>query len=180
MSGTTNNGRVPRLRFPEFRGAEGWTEKPLKAAAQINPANKDLPESFIYIDLEAVDAGELKARARIFRIGAPSRAQRLLEHGDIIYQIVRPYQRNNLLCAFEDDEVYVASTGYAQLRAEGNNRFLYQSIHTDSFVGRVMAKCTGSNYPAINSSDLAEIELPIPPTLAEQKKSPIAFPPSTT
>ena len=161
---------VPKLRFPDFRGAEGWTEKPLKAAAHINPANGGLPESFVYIDLESVDAGELKAKERICRVGAPSRAQRLVERGDIIYQVVRPYQRNNLLCEFDDDENYVASTGYAQLRAKGSNRFLYQSIHSDSFVGRVIAKCTGSNYPAINSSDLAEIHLPIPPTLSEQQK----------
>jgi len=161
---------VPKLRFPEFRGAEGWTEKPLKTAAHINPANGGLPESFVYIDLESVDAGELKAKERISRVGAPSRAQRVVERGDIIYQVVRPYQRNNLLCEFDDDENYVASTGYAQLRAKGSNRFLYQSIHTDSFVGRVIAKCTGSNYPAINSSDLADIHLPIPPTLPEQQK----------
>ncbi|NJM09785.1 MAG: restriction endonuclease subunit S [Bdellovibrionaceae bacterium] len=93
-----------------------------------------------------------------------------MKQGDIIYQVVRPYQRNNLLCEFDDDENYVASTGYAQLRAKGSNRFLYQSIHTDSFVSRVIAKCTGSNYPAINSSDLAKIELPLPPTVAEQQK----------
>jgi type I restriction enzyme S subunit len=52
----------------------------------------------------------------------------------------------------------------------GSNRFLYQSIHTDSFVNRVITKCTGSSYPAINSSDLAEIEIPFPPTLDEQQK----------
>ncbi len=161
---------TPKLRFPEFREAAGWTEKPLKAVAKINPANDGLPESFIYIDLESVEAGKLKAKNRISRVGAPSRAQRLVERGDIIYQVVRPYQRNNLLCEFDDDEDYVASTGYAQLRAKGNNRFLYQSIHTDSFVGRVIAKCTGSNYPAINSSDLAEIELSLPPSLPEQQK----------
>jgi type I restriction enzyme S subunit len=160
----------PRLRFSEFRGAGEWTAKPLKAAAQVNPANKGLPESFTYIDLESVNVGELKAKSRISRIGAPSRAQRLLEHGDIIYQIVRPYQRNNLLCEFDDDDDYVASTGYAQLRAKGNNRFLYQSIHTDSFVNQVIANCTGSSYPAINSSDLAEIEISFPPTLDEQQK----------
>ena len=161
---------VPKLRFPEFRGKEGWTEKPLKAAAHINPGNDGLPESFIYIDLESVEAGNLKAKNRISREGSPSRAQRLVEHGDIIFQVVRPYQRNNLLCEFDDDDDYVASTGYAQLRAKGSNRFLYQSIHTDSFVGRVMAKCTGSNYPAINSSDLADIQLPLPATLPEQQK----------
>ncbi|MCC6505945.1 MAG: restriction endonuclease subunit S [Aquimonas sp.] len=161
---------VPKLRFPEFRDAEGWTEKPLKAAAHINPSNDGLPESFVYIDLESVDAGKLNAKERISRAGAPSRAQRLVERGDIIYQVVRPYQRNNLLCEFDDDDDYVASTGYAQLRAKGSNRFLYQSIHIDSFVGKVIAKCTGSNYPAINSSDLAEIHLPIPPTLPEQQR----------
>ena len=166
---------VPKLRFPEFRDATGWKEKPLKEAAQINPSNSGLPESFIYIDLESVDAGELKAKTGISRDAAPSRAQRLVERGDIIYQVVRPYQRNNLLCEFDDEEAYVASTGYAQLRAKGSNRFLYQSIHTDSFVGRVIAKCTGSNYPAINSSDLAEIQLPIPPTRhPSNKKSPSA------
>jgi type I restriction enzyme S subunit len=170
MKDEATTALVPKLRFPEFRGTEGWKEKPLKAAAEINPANGGLPESFVYIDLESVDAGELKAKDRISRVGAPSRAQRVVERGDIIYQVVRPYQRNNLLCEFDHDENYVASTGYAQLRANGNNRFLYQSIHTDSFVGRVIAKCTGSNYPAINSSDLAEIHLPIPPTLAEQQK----------
>lgn len=161
---------VPKRRFPEFRGEEGWTEKPLKAAAQINPANDGLPESFIYIDLESVEAGKLKAKNQISREGSPSRAQRLVERGDIIFQVVRPYQRNNLLCEFDDDDDYVASTGYAQLRAKCSNTFLYQSIHTDSFVGRVMAKCTGSNYPAINSSDLADIQLPLPATLAEQQK----------
>ena len=161
---------VPKLRFSEFLGNGGWTETPLNAAAQINPSNNGLPESFIYIDLEAVDAGQLKAKSRISRNEAPSRAQRLVERGDIIYQVVRPYQRNNLLCEFDDHDDYVASTGYAQLRAIGSNHFLYQSIHTETFVRRVITKCTGSNYPAINSSDLAEIELPIPPTLAEQQK----------
>lgn len=69
---------VPKLRFPEFRGTLEWKEKPLKAAAEINPANGGLPESFVYIDLESVDAGELKAKDRISRVGAPSRAQRLV------------------------------------------------------------------------------------------------------
>jgi type I restriction enzyme S subunit len=166
----TTPALVPKLRFPEFRGAEGWSEKPLNAIADINPANNGLPESFFYIDLESVVAGELKGKERISRIGAPSRAQRLVKRGDIIYQIVRPYQRNNLLCEFDDNAHYVASTGYAQLRAKGSNQFLYQCIHTDSFVERVIAKCTGSNYPAINSSALAGIRLPVPPSFSEQRK----------
>jgi type I restriction enzyme S subunit len=137
---------------------------------EINPANDGLPESFIYIDLESVNGGVLKARRRIEKRNAPDRAQRLLKDGDVVFQIVRPYQRNNLLVRFVDGETYVASTGYAQLRAKESGAYLFQVIHTDKFVERVLAKCTGSSYPAINSSDLADVALPMPPTVREQQK----------
>ena len=59
---------TPTLRFPEFRDAPGWEEKPLKEAALINPTNSGLPDSFVYIDLESVVAGELKAKTRMSRV----------------------------------------------------------------------------------------------------------------
>jgi type I restriction enzyme S subunit len=164
------NGRnVPRLRFPEFRETGAWTAKKLKDACIVNPANSELPERFVYIDLESVEAGELKARKIINRDEAPSRAQRLLRYGDVIFQIVRPYQRNNLHFKIDDDVRCVASTGYAQLRANESEDFLFQAVHTDDFVERVIAKCTGSNYPAINSSDLADIPIAIPSSAEQQK-----------
>jgi type I restriction enzyme, S subunit len=161
---------VPKLRFPEFRGKEQWREKSLKVVCEINPVNANLPESFIYIDLEAVEGGVLNARKRVYKHNAPSRAQRLLKNEDVVFQIVRPYQRNNLFVKFSDGEAYVASTGYAQLRAKEIATFLFQAIHTDKFVQRVVAKCTGSSYPAINSSDLADVLLPLPTTTLEQQK----------
>ncbi|MCE9554400.1 MAG: restriction endonuclease subunit S [Planctomycetes bacterium] len=161
---------TPRLRFPEFREAKGWKETPLKEICEINPANSGLPESFVYIDLESVEGGVLNARKLIEKKDAPSRAQRLLKNGDVVFQIVRPYQRNNLFVRFNDDETYVASTGYAQLRANESESFLYQVVHTDPFVDRVIAQCTGSSYPAINSADLADVLLPVPPSVSEQQK----------
>ncbi|MEI6847256.1 MAG: restriction endonuclease subunit S [Chlorobiaceae bacterium] len=160
---------LPRLRFPEFRDAGKWKEKRLIDICDINPSNEHLPQSFIYIDLESVVAGKLLYKKKIELQDAPSRAQRLLKNGDIIYQIVRPYQRNNFFCDFDDENHYVASTGYAQLRSFGESKFLYQLIHADTFVNKVIAKCTGSNYPAINSSDLAEINVATP-KLPEQQK----------
>jgi len=160
----------PKLRFPAFRGAPGWEEKSLEKLCTINPSSEVLPESFYYIDLESVAAGELTVKNRIDRNTAPSRAQRLLKKGDIIYQVVRPYQRNNLFFDFDEKDNYVASTGYAQLRATGSEKFLYHAIHTDGFVSKVIAKCTGSNYPAINSSDLSGIRLAVPPTIDEAQK----------
>lgn len=160
---------VPMLRFPGFTDGAEWDVLPLSSASEVNPSNDELPDSFIYIDLESVKAGTLVERREIIREAAPSRAQRLLRRKDIIYQTVRPYQRNNFFLDVDDGYDYVASTGYAQLRAHGSPEFLYQQLHTDSFVRRVLAKCTGSNYPAINASDLASIQVAVP-QLPEQQK----------
>jgi len=169
MKQETTGELKPKLRFPEFQDAPEWEEKKLLDVCDINPSNEGLPESFVYIDLESVVAGRLIYNKKIYRDSAPSRAQRLLKHGDVIYQIVRPYQRNNLFCAFDDENSYVASTGYAQLRSFDVSKFLYQLVHTDTFVTKVIDKCTGSNYPAINSSDLAEITVAIPKAPEQQK-----------
>lgn len=161
---------VPRLRFPEFRDSREWVAKSLKEICTVNPSNDGLPSSFVYIDLESVEDGLLKSKNRIDRESAPSRAQRLLRDGDVIFQVVRPYQRNNFFFRIQDGDAYVASTGYAQLRANDSESFLYQLIHSDPFVNKVVEKCTGSNYPAINSSDLGEVALFAPEHSAEQQK----------
>ena len=83
--------------------------------------------------------------------------------------MVRPYKKNNYFFTLENELNYVASTGYAQLRAFQSNSYIYQYIHTDEFVNQVIEKCTGSNYPAINSSDLSKMILPIP-NISEQEK----------
>ena len=160
---------VPRLRFPEFRDRPGWDWRPLPSASDMNPSNEGLPEQFIYIDLESVKSGILIERKEITRESAPSRAQRLLCKKDIIYQTVRPYQRNNLFFDIEDGCEYVASTGYALLRARECPEFLFQLLHTDSFVNSVLARCTGTNYPAISSSDLESIEMALPRSAEQQK-----------
>jgi len=169
MSNVDKAALVPKLRFPEFRRRVGWTPKRLKDACEVNPTNSALPERFVYIDLESVEAGKLTARKIINRDDAPSRAQRLLKPDDVIFQIVRPYQRNNLHFKVSEDLDHVASTGYAQLRAKASADFLYQAVHVDDFVDRVIAKCTGSSYPAINSSDLADTAIALPEPEEQQK-----------
>ncbi len=160
---------VPSLRFPEFQNAPEWEDKALDKVCEINPSVKNLPKSFIYIDLESVEAGVLLQKKIIDLENAPSRAQRLLKNGDVIFQMVRPYQKNNYLFDIEDDQNYVASTGYAQLRAYQSNTYLFHCLHTDGFVNQVLTKCTGSNYPAINSNDLSEIKISIPKSEEQQK-----------
>jgi len=157
--------RVPMLRFPHFEGE--WKEKKLNDISSVNPSCKNLPDEFVYIDLESVKEGILLKENRITREDSPSRAQRILLKEDILFQTVRPYQKNNYY--FTKDGQYVASTGYAQIRAFSDSKFLYHSLHLETFVKKVLIRCTGTSYPAINSSDLAKIKLLIP-TLPEQQK----------
>lgn len=161
--------KVPKLRFKEFEKDGEWIEKRLDEICDINPSIKQLPSEFIYIDLESVDNGILTPKSKITLDLAPSRAQRLLKKEDVIYQMVRPYQMNNYFFEIDSDIEYVASTGYAQLRAFVSSKFLFQLIHTQNFVDKVLTKCTGSNYPAINSSDLKSIKSQIPTEKEQQK-----------
>src|SRR5690606_28987236 len=104
-------------------------EKALDEVARINPTSSQFPNEFVYIDLESVENGILLQKRIIKKGEAPSRAQRLLKENDVIFQTVRPYQKNNYYFKRNDDLDYVASTGYAQLRAFESSMYLFQFIH---------------------------------------------------
>lgn len=158
--------RVPKLRFNEF--SDVWRSHLVNDVCKINPKSNNLPESFIYVDLESVTDGILLSENRISKNEAPSRAQRLLEKNDILYQTVRPYQKNNLF--FDRNETdFVASTGYAQIRTKEIPKFIFQYLLTERFVNKILLKCTGTSYPSINSSDLGNTEINVP-QLPEQQK----------
>ena len=150
------------LRFKDDVGQDfpEWETKQLCEISQINPKAKSLPDEFIYIDLESVVKGSLLKENWVNSDEAPSRAQRFLSRGDVLFQTVRPYQSNNLF--FNKIGYYVASTGYAQLRASGDPKFLYYCLHLDEFIGEVMNRCIGTSYPAINSTELASIGISVP------------------
>ena len=158
-----------QIRFKADDGSEfgEWEEKELKEVAEINPKAKKLPANFIYIDLESVEKGQLLLQKNIELQDAPSRAQRLLAKGDVLFQMVRPYQQNNYY--FNLSGEYVASTGYAQIRTKLDSKFIYYALHEKTFLDEVMNRCTGTSYPAINSSDLSSIEMFVP-CLEEQTK----------
>lgn len=161
---------VPHLRFPEFSGE--WEMASLQDIAAINPKSDQLQNTFIYIDLEAVEKGELRKIQEIMREEAPSRAQRVINNNDILFQCVRPYQKNNYIHRIlnTSNQQWVASTGYAQIRTTESPNYIYHLLNTDGFNRKVMVRCTGSSYPAINSEDLATIRFYYTPDKKEQFK----------
>ena len=150
-----------------------WEQRKLEELAEFNPKS-ELPDVFEYVDLESVVGTEMVAHREESKATAPSRAQRLAQKGDLFYQTVRPYQKNNYL--FEKpDEYYVFSTGYAQMRPYIEGYFLMSLVQTEHFVKMVLDQCTGTSYPAINSNDLADMEVYVPLNSDEQQKISTVF-----
>lgn len=155
--------KKPSYRFGEY--TEPWEQKKLGEVAEVNPKSV-VPDEFKYVDLGAVVGTEMISYRNETISTSPSRAQRLAIKGDVFYQTVRPYQKNNYLFK-KDDNDYVFSTGYAQLRPSGDGCFLLSYLQTNKFVNVVLDNCTGTSYPAINSKDLSDIFISLP-SLPEQ------------
>ena len=161
-----NGSSYPEIRFKGF--TDPWEQRKLGELALFNPKD-ELPQTFEYVDLESVVGTEMLSHRTEAKSSAPSRAQRLAHTGDLFYQTVRPYQKNNYL--FEKlDNNYVFSTGYAQMRPYVDGYFLLSLVQSDRFVKVVLDNCTGTSYPAINANDLAEIEVTAPPDENEAQK----------
>lgn len=155
---------IPNFRFKKY--TSNLVKMRLSKIATFNPKSS-LPENFKYIDLESVLGTELVSYREETRESAPSRAQRVAQKGDVFFQMVRPYQKNNYLFDLNENN-YVFSTGYAQLRPKVDSAFLLARLQEEGFVNKVIERCTGTSYPAINSKDLSRISITIPEDLEEQ------------
>ena len=160
------NQKNPEIRFVGF--TNDWERRKLGEVAEFNPKS-EIPDEFEYVDLESVVGTEMISHRTEAKESAPSRAQRVAQTGDVFFQTVRPYQRNNYLF-LKQDKNYVFSTGYAQMRPYIDAAFLMSFLQTDSFVKIVLDNCTGTSYPAINSHDLSNLEISLSKSLEEQKK----------
>ena len=161
-----------KTRLPGFSGE--WETKRLGEISDVNPqnfsSNTNPDYKFNYITLEQVDSGKLLGYSEeVFR-SAPSRAQRVLQNGDVLMSTVRP---NLMAHLFFQGQVpnAVCSTGFAVLRAKHDLSipyFLFSQLFSEGVNDQIDKILSGSNYPAINSRDVKLIEIPCPPTVAEQ------------
>ena len=152
---------------------ERWEVQRLKYLATLN--NEALPESthpnfeMSYVDISSVDAlaGITKTDVMTFE-KAPSRARRIVRHGDVIVSTVRTYLR--AIAAIEAPASnLIVSTGFAVLRPRRlDSSFASYALRAPHFVERVVANSFGVSYPAINASSLASFRIAYP-DLHEQR-----------
>lgn len=162
-----------RLRFPGHEHTpivnglpEGWAQKPLDAIAEVNRAS--LPGNFDgeieYIDIASVTPGEIQDTTRYAFRDAPSRARRVVKHGDIIWSCVRPNRRSHAVI-WNPTENLIASTGFAVISPTSvPTSFLYFSTTSDAFVGYLENHARGAAYPAVVAGDFERAEIVVPPS----------------
>lgn len=137
----------------------------LKYVASIN--DQALPETthpdfeLAYIDISNVDSqGRIHDVANYRFEDAPSRARRVVGHGDVIISTVRTYLQ--AIAPIENPpENLIVSTGFAVVRPgeELDARYCKYALRESRFLWEVMVRSTGVSYPAINASELGDIRI---------------------
>jgi type I restriction enzyme S subunit len=124
-------------------------------------------EEFRYIDLTSVDriTHAIVETPKITSENAPSRAQQIVQEGDVIFGTTRPMLKRYTLIPSEYDG-QVCSTGYCVLRPNRERvlpNFIFHLLGTESFYAHVEENERGASYPAITDSAVKAFRIPIPP-----------------
>jgi type I restriction enzyme S subunit len=152
---------------------EGWDIKPLKHVVSCNDESlnetTDPDFELDYIEISDVDLRQGIINSTKMKFSkAPSRARRVIRKGDVIVSTVRTYLRAITSVTF-DPQNHVVSTGFAVLRPKkvysSYLRYLFQAEY---LISEIIARSVGVSYPAINSSEILRLSIPIPFTHLQQ------------
>lgn len=160
-----------RLRFPGHEHTpiedgipKGWQGKPLVELAEINRLSlgKNHDGEIDYIDISCVTTGRINSTTSYEFRDAPSRARRVVQHGDIIWSCVRPNRQSHAVIWNPKDNV-VASTGFAVITPKMlPTSLLYSMVTTAAFTGYLENRARGAAYPAVVAKDFEEAILTVP------------------
>lgn len=155
---------------------EGWKTIKLKFIVTINV--NTLPENFSKSNkIDYVDIGSVSYENGIENIEklsfakAPSRARRIARENDTIVSTVRTYLKAIDFIDLKKSH-YIYSTGFAILQPQISivfPKYINTFIKSSIFTNQVDIASKGMSYPAINSTDLSNLLICVPP-LEEQKQ----------
>lgn len=154
---------------------EHWNVKKLKFVSKINqhtlPENTNGSLSIKYVDIGSVsfENGIEKVENFLFK-NAPSRARRLANRGDIVVSTVRTYLKA-ITMVKEEHQDCIFSTGFAVITSNEclEDNFFELYAKSDAFTEQVSVFSKGMSYPAINSTDLSNLWITVPPISEQQK-----------
>ncbi|MDO4871728.1 MAG: restriction endonuclease subunit S, partial [Candidatus Saccharibacteria bacterium] len=128
---------------------------------------------FRYVDLSSVsrDNNSIMETVVINKYNAPSRAQKIISDGDVIFGTTRPLLRRFCIIPKEYDN-QICSTGFCVLRPNKEitlTNYIYYYIGTQRFYSYVEQKQKGTSYPAISDNNVRSFKIPIP-SMTEQQR----------
>lgn len=143
---------------------------PLSRFASFNPSTYSPKEKWpvvAYVDTGSVTRNHFDKPMVIDTATEklPSRARRKVEDGDVIYSTVRPNQFHYGLVCNPPSNMLV-STGFTVARDSVGvgGPFIYLALTRPSITAKLqsVAEQSTSAYPSIKSSDLEQLEIPMP------------------
>ncbi len=162
-----------KKRLPGFDGE--WQTLNLEEIVEVDPetlpSSTDPNYAFRYISLSEVETGRILYPIPTVKfVNSPSRARKVVKLNDILMSTVRPNLQGFAKVGLNDSDL-VASTGFAVLRAKQGTSvdFVYHSLFENFITSQIDSLVAGSNYPAINSSDVRKLRIRVP-AFEEQKK----------
>jgi type I restriction enzyme, S subunit len=155
----------------------GWRTGKLGDLAYVNPvsvsARADPDWRFRYIDLSSVYRGQInwENTSELTLAHAPSRARRPVDVNDVLFGTVRPALQSHGIISASFPEPLVASTGFSVLRAriDTDPYYLFHLVMSNAVLAEARRFEVGSNYPAVNESDVRQFAVPIPPQGAQMR-----------
>lgn len=155
-----------------------WKKVKIKDIAKINSSlfkRKEDVRYINYLDTKNITENKIAAIQRIdlSRDKLPSRAKRKVAIGSILYSTVRPNQKHfGIIKGIIDD--FLVSTGFCVIDVNSvivDANFLFyvltQQEVTDKLQG--IAEQSVSTYPSIKPSDIANMEISLPPFPIQKK-----------
>lgn len=149
----------------------GWEVKKLGEVVQskrsVKRAVKEIQDNdtISYIDISSIDNNhnKIKSYTECLFKNAPSRAQQIVEKGDVIISLVRP-NLNNIAIISEHYNNCVASSGFCVLRPSLINlQYLFYIVRGYKFRDYLTQRTSGANYPAVREDDIKSFIISIPP-----------------
>lgn len=147
--------------------SEEWIKVQLGDLASVNckSISNNYPYKEIeYIDTSSVTKNEFNPPQKIKLTDAPSRARRIVQHGDTILSTVRPIQRHFGYIRNPKPNTIV-STGFAVITPKSiNPEFFYYYLSQDSITNYLnsIAETSTTTFPAFRPEILSDLEIEIP------------------
>ena len=156
---------------------EGWEWKKLseliEKTSKANPSEDFPDDNFEYIDISSIDNENKVIISTKTMKGrdAPSRARQVVKSGDLLVSTVRPNLNAVALIPPKYDNE-ICSTGFCILRTDKQQiipEYLYLISRSEYFISSLVKACSGANYPAVRSSDVKSVLIPLPPLPTQRR-----------